>query len=79
MKAMTLLMELEGTLPKEVKSFVDFTYSRHNQGTWSKKSMFSLWFMTTANKGEMIISLRALRKEFADKGSKTRAKKHVVH
>ena len=33
----------------------------------------------SANKGEMVMSLRALRKEFADKGSKSTAKENVDH
>ena len=38
---MQLLTQLEGTLPKEVNCYVDWTYSKDNHGRWSKKTMVS--------------------------------------
>ena len=60
-QVMQLPPHLEGTSPKEVTYFDDRTYSKDNQGTWSKKTMVSLWFMTTTSKGQMIASLKTLR------------------
>ena len=49
-QVMKLLTELESILPEEVNDVTGWTYTR-DQGSWSKKTMISLWFLTTAGEG----------------------------
>ena len=63
---------LEPTLPEGTRVVFDWSYSKGNQGKWTKKTMTSLWFTTNAGKGQMIDALKNLRQILVDQNYKVR-------
>ena len=59
----TVIKDLHQMAPDPFKKFVDWEQTKSEQGTWSTKTMVSMWFSNEANLPSMVRLLDIIKEE----------------